>query len=303
MTTSIASAANTPSTTAGNAILAWTGYTGNSPATTAYSAPRSSFQSPHRSAHHSSRSLHRPASQQVLDDGAPLADINQNALLAALPAADQLLWKPYLQRVDLHLGQVLYESGCTPTYVYFPTSAIVSLMCMTQDGKSAEIAVVGRDGVVGISMFMGGNTTPSQAVVQSPGQGWRIRSPMVLQTFSRGGPVLAVLLRYAQAAMGQMAQIALCNRHHYIEQQLCRRLLQGLDRSDTSQLTMTHELLARLLGVRRESVTAAAHRLQLAGVIDYARGHVNVLNRPRLQSMACECYVAQHRVSLFPSVV
>ena len=230
--------------------------------------------------------------------------VSQNALLVALPAEELQRWQPHLQAVDMRLGQVLYEPGCTPAYVYFPTSAVVSLMCMTQDGKSTEIAVVGRDGAVGMSLFMGGTATPSQAVVQSEGQGFRVRASTVSHAFMQGGPALVVFLRYVQVVMSQMAQTALCNRHHSIEQQLCRRLLQALDRCDSPQVSMTHELMARLLGVRREGVTAAAHRLQLAGVIGYNRGQVEVINRPRMECMACECYAAGKRGQprLFPSL-
>ncbi len=278
-------------------------YAGGAAALSPFIAARSTWHPQHTVAPGATRSatkhIHHPVVPTRVDFTAP-PRIDQNALLAALPIDDTQRWHPHLQPVDLQLGQVLYESGCTPAYVYFPTSAVVSLMCMTQDGKSAEIAVVGSDGVVGMSLIMGGNATPSQAVVQSAGQAFRIRSAMISQEFTQGGPVLTVFLRYVQAVMSQMAQTALCNRHHSIEQQLCRRLLQALDRSDSRQLAMTHELLARLLGVRREGVTAAAHRLQLAGVIDYNRGQVDVINRPRMESMACECYVAGKRGRLFP---
>ena len=217
-------------------------------------------------------------------------DPRQNQLLAVLPEADWKRWQCNLEVVDLPVGQVLSESGRTPSYVYFPTTAIVSLLYMTQDGESAEIAVVGNDGVVGISVFMGGNATPSQAVVQCAGQAYRMRAQMVKDEVDSGGPVLKILLRYTQAMIAQVAQTAICNRYHSIDQQLCRRLLLGLDRLETDSLTMTQELLANLLGVRREGVTSAALKLQVAGVIRYSRGHIDVLDRPKLENRACECY-------------
>ncbi len=210
-------------------------------------------------------------------------DPRQNQLLAGLPAADWGAWLPLLEPVDLALGQVLCESGSTPAHVVFPTTAIVSLLYMTQEGSSAEIAVVGNDGVVGISLFMGGNATPSRAVVQHPGQGFRLRAQLVKNEVDRGGPVLQMLLRYTQALIGQVAQTAACNRYHSIDQLMCRRLLLGLDRLPSDELVMTQELLASLLGVRREGVTAAARKLQQAGVIRYSRGHISVLNRERLE--------------------
>ena len=218
------------------------------------------------------------------------SDPRQNQLLAVLPDAEWNRWQTGLERVDLEVGQVLSESGRTPSYVYFPTTAIVSLLYMTQDGGSAEIAVVGNDGVVGVSVFMGGNATPSQAVVQAAGQAYRLRAQLVKAAVDGGGPVLKILLRYTQAMIAQVAQTAVCNRYHAIDQQLCRRLLLSLDRLPTDSLTMTQELLANLLGVRREGVTAAALKLQLAGVIRYSRGHIDVLDRVRLENRACECY-------------
>ncbi len=218
------------------------------------------------------------------------SDPRQNQLLAVLPDAEWNRWQTGLERVDLEVGQVLSESGRTPSYVYFPTTAIVSLLYMTKDGGSAEIAVVGNDGVVGVSVFMGGNATPSQAVVQAAGQAYRLRAQLVKAAVDGGGPVLKILLRYTQAMIAQVAQTAVCNRYHAIDQQLCRRLLLSLDRLPTDSLTMTQELLANLLGVRREGVTAAALKLQLAGVIRYSRGHIDVLDRVRLENRACECY-------------
>ena len=192
--------------------------------------------------------------------------------------------------MDLSFGQVLCESGRAPAHVYFPTTAIVSLLYTTQDGASAEIAVVGNDGVVGISLFMGGNATPSQAVVQSAGQGYRLHAQAVTDEVNRAGPTLKVLLRYTQTMIAQVARTAACNRHHSIDQQLCRRLLLGLDRLPSGELAMTHEMLASLLGVRREGVTAVALKLQRAGVIRYSRGHIAVLDRQRLEGRTCECY-------------
>ncbi len=207
----------------------------------------------------------------------------QNQLLAGLPAAEIGRWQPLLELVDLPLGQVLCEAGRTPTHVYFPTTAIVSLLYMTQDGASTEIAVVGNDGIVGISVFMGGNSTPNEAVVQSAGQGFRMRAQAVKDEMARPGPILMMLLRYTQALMGQVAQTAACNRYHSIDQLMCRRLLLGLERLPSAAMTMTQELLANLLGVRREGVTAAALKLQQAGVIKYSRGHIDVLDRQLLQ--------------------
>lgn len=219
-----------------------------------------------------------------------ISDPRENQLLSALPDTEWKRWQVSLEKVDLAVGQVLSESGRTPSFVYFPTTAIVSLLCMTQDGGSAEIAVVGNDGVVGVSVFMGGNATPSQAVVQAAGQAYRLRAQTVKDEVDCGGPVLKMLLRYTQAMIAQVAQTAVCNRYHAIDQQLCRRLLLSLDRLPTDSLTMTQELLANLLGVRREGVTAAALKLQLAGVIRYSRGHIDVLDRVRLENRACECY-------------
>ncbi len=218
-----------------------------------------------------------------------------NQLLAALPAAEWARWQVHLEPVDLRCGQVLCESGSTPAFVIFPTTAIVSLLYVTQDGGSAEIAVIGNDGVVGISLFMGGNATPSRAVVQSAGRGYRLRAQAVKDEVQRAGPVLHTLLRYTQALIAQVAQTALCNRYHTIDQQLCRRLLVGLDRLPSDELLMTQELVASLLGVRREGVTAAALKLAQAGVIRYARGHIAVLDRGRLEQRTCECYAVAKR--------
>lgn len=210
-------------------------------------------------------------------------DSLQNLLLASLPEAEWQRWLPDLEPVELRLGQVLSESGRTPAYVYFPTTAIVSLLYRTQDGDSSEIAVVGNDGVVGVSVFMGGNSTPSDAVVQNAGQAYRLRVQCVKEAMNRQGPVLGILLVYAQALMAQVAQTAACNRYQSIDQLMCRRLLMGLERLPSAALSMTQELLANLLGVRREGVTAAALKLQRAGAIRYSRGQIDVLDRQMLQ--------------------
>lgn len=225
----------------------------------------------------------------------PVCDPRQNQLLFALPDAAWLRWATELELVELPAGRVLSESGGTPEFVHFPTTAIVSLLYMTQDGGSVEIAVVGNDGVVGISLFMGGNATPSRAVVQSAGLAYRLPASVAKCEIDRGGPALAMLLRYAQALIAQVAQTAACNRYHSIDQQLARRLLLGLDRSATDDLMMTQEMVANLLGVRREGITAAAHKLQQAGVIRYSRGRIAVLDRPRLEQHTCECYAVAKR--------
>jgi CRP-like cAMP-binding protein len=188
------------------------------------------------------------------------------------------------------LGQVLYESGKTEHYVYFPTSAIVSLLYVMKNGDSAEIAVVGHEGIVGISLFMGGNSTPSRAVVQSAGKGFRLTAPVMKKEFDQSGPVMHLLLRYTQALITQMAQTAVCNRHHSLDQQLCRWLLLSLDRLPGNELMMTQELIANMLGVRREGVTEAALKVQKAGLIRYARGRITVVDRTGLEERSCECY-------------
>ena len=212
----------------------------------------------------------------------PRTNPHGNQLLAALPQAEWDRWQPYLEPVELTLGQVLSESGRAAAYVYFPTTAIVSLLYMTRDGASSEIAVVGREGVVGIALFMGGDATPGQAVVQNAGQGYRLRAQAMKDEVDRAGAVLQMLLRYTQTLMEQVAQTAACNRYHSIDQLLCRRLLLGLHRQPSDALVMTQELLANLLGVRREGVTAAALKLQHAGVIRYRRGRIDVLDRQQL---------------------
>lgn len=214
----------------------------------------------------------------------------QNQLLASLPDAEWQRWLPQLELVDLPLGKVLYESGSEMSHVCFPTSAIVSLLYVLESGASAEIAVVGFEGVVGVSIFMGGGSTPSRAVVQSAGKGFRLRSDAVKAEFERSGPVMHLMLRYTQALITQMTQTAVCNRHHSLDQQLCRWLLLSLDRLPGSELIMTQELIANMLGVRREGVTEAALNLQKARLISYARGHISVLDRPGLEQRTCECY-------------
>ena len=217
-------------------------------------------------------------------------DPRLNHLLAALPDDEWAHWLPELEPVTLDYGQVLFESGDKPTSIVFPTSAVVSLTCLTRDGASAEFAVVGNDGVVGISLFMGGDAMPSRAVVQSAGEGFRVSAQVVRAAVARHGAVLNLLLRYIQSLIVQTAQTAACNRHHSIAQQVSRRLLMGLDRSQSDELTMTQEAVANLLGVRREGVTAAAQKLQRAGVIRYHRGHIAVLDRRQLEQHTCECY-------------
>ena len=214
----------------------------------------------------------------------------QNHILAALPAAEFDRLAPHLELVPLPLGEALYESGGRLQHVYFPTTAIVSLLYVLEDGASAEIAVVGNEGVLGIALFMGGETTPSRAVVQSAGFGYRLKAQILKQEFNRAGPVMHLLLRYTQALITQMTQTAVCNRHHSVEQQLCRWLLLSLDRLSSDALTMTQELIANMLGVRREGVTEAAGKLQRDGLIRYTRGRIEVLDRPGLEKAVCECY-------------
>ncbi len=218
------------------------------------------------------------------------SDPQTNRLLAALPASDWQRWATQLEWVDLRLGQVLHEPGVALEHAYFPTSAIVSLLYVMQSGASAEIAVVGRDGVLGVSLFMGGESTPNRAVVLSAGQGFRLRAQALQDEFNRGGAAMHLLLRYTQALITQMSQTAVCNRHHTLDQQLCRWLLQSLDRLSGHELVMTQELIAGMLGVRREGVTESALKLQAAGLIRYARGHISVLNRAGLEKRSCECY-------------
>jgi CRP-like cAMP-binding protein len=217
-------------------------------------------------------------------------DPRANQLLAALPESEWLRWSSQLEEVSMPLGQVLYEPGATLSHVYFPTNSIVSLLYVMEDAASAEIAVVGKEGVVGISLFMGGESTPSRAVVQSAGGGFRLRSQLAKEEFNRSGPVLHLLLRYTQALITQMSQTAVCNRHHSLDQQLCRWLLLSLDRLESNELVMTQELIANMLGVRREGVTEGAMKLQQADLIRYSRGHITVLDRAGLEKRTCECY-------------
>jgi len=214
----------------------------------------------------------------------------QNHLLGALPTNAYERVAPHLELVQLNLGDVLYEPGIQLRYVYFPTTAIVSLLYVMENGASAEIAIVGNEGILGISLFMGGETTPSRAVVQSAGHGYRLRAQYLKDEFGRSGPFLHLLLRYTQALITQMAQTAVCNRHHSVDQQLCRWLLLSLDRLSSTELSMTQELIANMLGVRREGVTEAAGKLQQAGLIHYRRGKITVIDRSRLQERCCECY-------------
>lgn len=218
-------------------------------------------------------------------------DILQNQLLAWLPEVDRQRCLPLLEAVDMPLGQVVYESGALQNHVYFPTTSIVSLLYVMESGASAEIAVVGSEGVVGISIFMGGGgLTPSRAVVQSAGQGYRMKSRSIKEEFDKSMPMQHLLLRYTQALITQMAQTAVCNRHHSLDQQLCRWLLLSLDRLPGNELIMTQELIANMLGVRREGVTESALKLQADGLIRYARGHITILDRKGLEERTCECY-------------
>lgn len=218
-----------------------------------------------------------------------------NDLLRALPAAEAKRWLPHLEPVVLELGDVLYESGDTLGHVYFPTTAIVSLLYVMDDGASAEIAVVGHEGVVGISLFMGGESTPSRAVVQSAGHGFRLKAGLMMTEFNRAGAVMHLLLRYTQTLITQMAQTAVCNRHHSLDQQLCRWLLLSLDRLSGNELVMTQQLIANMLGVRREGVTEGALKLQKSGLIRYSRGHITVIDREGLERATCECYAVVKR--------
>jgi CRP-like cAMP-binding protein len=219
----------------------------------------------------------------------------ENHLIGTLPRDDYQRWLPSLEEVELSLGQVLYESGTVLSHVYFPTTAIVSLLYVMENGASAEIAVVGNEGLVGVSLFMGGESTPSRAVVQSAGKGLRLKAHIMKNEFDRAGPVLHLFLRYTQALITQMAQTAVCNRHHSLDQQLCRWLLLSLDRLQGDELLMTQELIANMLGVRREGVTEGALKLQKAGLIRYSRGHITVLDRAGLEQRSCECYAVVKR--------
>ena len=221
----------------------------------------------------------------------------QNHLLAALPPVEQDRLYPHLKLVPMPLGKVLYESGDLLRHVYFPTDSIVSLLHVLADGASAEISVVGNEGLIGIALFMGGETTPSRAIVQSAGHAYQLIGQQLKDEFHRNGELQILLLRYTQALITQMAQTAVCNRHHSVDQQLCRWLLLSLDRLSSNQLTMTQELIANMLGVRREGVTEAAGKLDKLGVISYARGEITVLDRPKLEQLCCECYAVVKKES------
>jgi CRP-like cAMP-binding protein len=214
----------------------------------------------------------------------------RNQLLAALPRAVLSRLEPSLELVEMPLGDVLYESGTQPSYVYFPTTSIISLLYVMEDGSSAEIAVVGNEGIVGVALFMGGETTPSRGIVQSAGQAYRLRGRHLKEEFLRAAELQHLLLRYTQALLTQMAQTAVCNRHHSVDQQLCRWLLLTFDRLSSNELIMTQELIAHMLGVRREGVTEAAGKLQKAGLIRYNRGHITLIDRLGLEARSCECY-------------
>ena len=230
---------------------------------------------------------------KVLSAVADLRDTpkpEQNHLLAALPPEVRERVFPHLELVSLPLGKVLYESGDALRHVYFPTDSIVSLLYVMEDGASAEISVVGNEGLIGVALFMGGESTPSRAIVQSSGSAYRLLGQKLKDEFNRHGALLLLMLRYTQSLITQMAQTAVCNRHHHIDQQLCRWLLLSLDRLPTNRLTMTQELIANMLGVRREGVTEAAGKLQAQGAIQYSRGAITVLDRARLEELCCECY-------------
>ena len=219
-----------------------------------------------------------------------LQDPRHNHLLAAFPCAEWQRWQLLLEPVELSVGQVLFEAGRAPAHVYFPISAVVSLVYMTQDGETAEIAVVGNEGIVGVSIFMGGDVTPHEATVQSAGMAYRLSANSVKNAMEFSNPIMKLMLNYTQAMFSQVSQTAVCNRYHSIDQQLSRRLLQGLDRATSNELLITQEAMANLLGVRREGVTAAALKLQHEGAIQYSRGHIVVHDRQRLERHACECY-------------
>jgi CRP-like cAMP-binding protein len=240
------------------------------------------------------RSIAKASSSPSKDRARPAASArhspHQNHLLDALPSGDYERLAPHLEPISMRLGDVLYEPGARLQYVYFPTTSIISLLYVMEDGASAEIAIVGNEGILGIALFMGGETTPSRAVVQSAGHGFRLKAQLLKSEFGRFGPLLYLLLRYTQALITQMAQTAVCNRHHSVDQQLCRWLLLSLDRLASHELSMTQELIANMLGVRREGVTEAAGKLQDAGLIRYRRGRITVLDRPGLEARSCECY-------------
>jgi CRP-like cAMP-binding protein len=235
--------------------------------------------------------LQKITERQMADRDHP----KKNCLLSVLPETEWGRLESHLVHVDMPLGQVIYESGDRLDHVYFPTTSIVSLLYVMEDGASAEIAIVGKEGLIGFALFMGGETTPSRAIVQSAGQAYRLDARILKDEFHRAGPVQRLLLRYTQALITQMAQTAVCNRHHSIDQQLCRWLLLSIDRLPSNELKMTQELIANMLGVRRSGVTEAALKLQDAGLIRYSHGHIEVLNRPGLEARVCECYTVVRR--------
>ncbi len=237
-------------------------------------------------------------------------DPHQNHLLAALSAEEYARLLPHLELIPMPLGHVLYESGAQVRHVYFPITSIVSLLYVMEDGASAEIAIVGHEGIVGVSLFMGGETMPSRAVVQSAGHAYRLKGQLLKDEFNRfggrrSGALHNLLLRYTQVLLTQMAQTAVCNRHHSLDQQLCRWLLLSFDRSSSNELVVTQELIANMLGVRRESVTEAAGNVQRAGLIEYNRGHITMIDRPGLEARACECYAVVRKEfdRLFPETI
>jgi CRP-like cAMP-binding protein len=234
-----------------------------------------------------------------------LHDPRQNHLLAVLPANEYAFLLPHLELIPMPLGVAAYEPGIPMRYVYFPTTSIISLLYVMENGASAEIAVVGNEGIVGVSLFMGGETTTSRAVVQSAGHAYQLKGQLLKDAFFRAGPMQRLLLRYTQALLTQMAQTAVCNRHHSVDQQLCRWLLLSLDRLPSNKLSMTQELIANMLGVRREGVTEAAGKLQNAGLIHYSRGNITVVDRPGLEARVCECYqvVKKEFERLLPEII
>lgn len=227
----------------------------------------------------------------------PLHYLEQNHLLAALPVTEFKRLSPHLELVAMPRGQVLYESGGHLRHAYFPTTSIVSLLSVMEDGASTEIAMVGNEGVLGIALFLGGETTLNHAVGQNAGYGYRLKAQLLKQEFSRGGPLMHLLLRYTQTLITQMAQTAVCNRHHSLEQRFCRWLLLSMDRSSSTELPVTHELIANMLGVRREGVTEAAGKLQRESLIRYSRGHITVIDRAKLEQIVCECYTVVKKES------
>jgi CRP-like cAMP-binding protein len=230
-----------------------------------------------------------------MERNALLPGPRQNQLLATLSEVELKRLLPRLEEVEMPLGHVVYESGRTLSHIYFPSTCIVSLMYVLESGASAEIAVVGNEGVVGVSLFMGGETTPNRAVVQSAGAAFRLPAALIQEEFRRGGTMQHLMLRYTQSLLTQMAQTGVCNRHHSLDQQLCRWLLLSIDRLPADEITTTQELISSMLGVRREGVTEAAGKLQKAGIISYRRGHIKVLDRPALEKLSCECYEVVRR--------